>query len=325
MSPLHAFTAARSASVRSKFHPARTPLTVVSTPGPLEPAAWQTDLALDVEARDAIVVALCERSSEVAESRVNLRFPTVRRVRYLHRLDLLAGYYSFLVTSNGATYAYPLDVPASRSSALLRAAGREAPFEFDGRHLVPSPNGSQVILVPPRPSAASWVIRRGFDTAWKATTPAAPITAVSLPVEYLHPESYTLEAAAGSDSHTLALTLGPSSGAAPPVISSNANLSRAARLAFLGHQHLLRGPLDPARRLLEAAGPASVAAAIELSRFHALQQNYDAARARLRPLLARDRSNFDALSVPAFIEAGMQDYPVAANLYRRALAQLPTY
>jgi Tfp pilus assembly protein PilF len=46
----------------------------------------------------------------------------------------------------------------------------------------------------------------------------------------------------------------------------------------------------------------------------------DASRARLRKILVIQPDNFQALSVYAFVEARLQDYPVAAQLYQRALA-----
>ena len=46
----------------------------------------------------------------------------------------------------------------------------------------------------------------------------------------------------------------------------------------------------------------------------------DAARDRVRGVLARRPDSFDALSVYAYIETQFQDYPAAAELYRRALA-----
>ena len=47
---------------------------------------------------------------------------------------------------------------------------------------------------------------------------------------------------------------------------------------------------------------------------------YDAARDRLRKVLAIEPKNFQALTVYVFVEAGLQDFPVAAELYHRALA-----
>ena len=51
-------------------------------------------------------------------------------------------------------------------------------------------------------------------------------------------------------------------------------------------------------------------------RLHAstrFQGHYDAARDRLRPVLASQPNSFDALSVMAYVEAQLQDYAVAAE------------
>ena len=45
----------------------------------------------------------------------------------------------------------------------------------------------------------------------------------------------------------------------------------------------------------------------------------DAARDRVRAVLAANPNHFEALTVYAFVETQLQDYAVAAQLYRRAL------
>ena len=59
---------------------------------------------------------------------------------------------------------------------------------------------------------------------------------------------------------------------------------------------------------------------IELARADALAGNLDAARARVRSILALSPNSLEALSVLAYVETRLQDYGVAADLYRRALA-----
>ncbi len=61
-------------------------------------------------------------------------------------------------------------------------------------------------------------------------------------------------------------------------------------------------------------------AEVELARADALDGQFDASRDRLRKVLAIEPNNFEALSVYAFVEARLQDFPVAAQLYHRALA-----
>jgi Tfp pilus assembly protein PilF len=60
-------------------------------------------------------------------------------------------------------------------------------------------------------------------------------------------------------------------------------------------------------------------AEVEVARVDALQGNYDQARDRLRQVLVTQPNYFDALAVFAYVEAQLQDYPVAVDLYKRAL------
>lgn len=94
------------------------------------------------------------------------------------------------------------------------------------------------------------------------------------------------------------------------------------RLAFVGYQWLLRGRFNEARRSLQAslAEGATDDAQIELARVDALTGSLDAARERVQGVLVRNPNSFQALSVFAYIETRLQDYAVAAKLYRRALA-----
>jgi Tfp pilus assembly protein PilF len=57
-----------------------------------------------------------------------------------------------------------------------------------------------------------------------------------------------------------------------------------------------------------------------MARIEALDGQLDAARDRVRGVLASSPNHFEALSVLAFVETKFQDYAVAAQLYRRALA-----
>ena len=58
---------------------------------------------------------------------------------------------------------------------------------------------------------------------------------------------------------------------------------------------------------------------VEDARVDALEGNLDAARDRIRNVIASNPNDFEALSVYAYIETRFQDYAVAAQLYRRAL------
>jgi tetratricopeptide (TPR) repeat protein len=166
------------------------------------------------------------------------------------------------------------------------------------------------------------MLRQGTTVVWRSSSEASNLATVDLP-RNLPPGAYRLEAITPGDSRALDLQLGP----APPepkttLISFNANLAPAQRLRFLGHQWLLRGNLPEARRSLEASlreGTASETQ-VELARLDLAGGNLDAARDRLRAVLARTPDHFEALTVYGSIEAQLQDYPVAAEYYRKALA-----
>ena len=59
---------------------------------------------------------------------------------------------------------------------------------------------------------------------------------------------------------------------------------------------------------------------IELSRLDAVTGKLDEARERLRPILAAQPHNFEALATMAYIEAKLQDWTTAARFYQQALA-----
>ena len=199
---------------------------------------------------------------------------------------------------------------------------RQTPFEFGGRQLDFNPLGKLAIVAVARPGAVTWTVRKGMQIIWKSTSDASQIATVELPAG-LQPGIYKLEAATESDSRSVDLAIRDGKDApAATVLSFNANLAPALRLAFVGHQWLLRGKLDLAQRSLQSslniAGTKE--ARIEMARVDATAGRYDQARERLRAMLAAQPNDFDALSVLAYVEAMLQDYQVAAELYRRALA-----
>jgi tetratricopeptide (TPR) repeat protein len=133
-----------------------------------------------------------------------------------------------------------------------------------------------------------------------------------------------LEASTGTDSRSADLHV-PAAGtvdAKATLVSFNANLSPAQRLAFIGNQWLLRGQFDRAHDALteSIAKGETKDAQIALARLDAMSGSLDAARNRIRGILAAHPNDFEALAVFAYIETKFQDYPVAAELYRRALA-----
>ncbi len=149
---------------------------------------------------------------------------------------------------------------------------------------------------------------------------ADKIALLELPA--LPPGSYQLEAATGADSRTADLHVPAAADAKSTLVSFNANLSPSQRLAFIGNQWLLRGQFDRAHDALSASLAAGETkdAHIALARVDAMSGSLDAARNRVRAVLAAHPDDFEALAVFAYIETKFQDYPVAAELYRRALA-----
>jgi len=292
----------------------------------------QVDLGLEVTAQNKLDVEVLEGDLTVYQNHLGLKFPQAAPLRYTHRLDLLPGVYRVIFEVDGTHFPYNLTVPEHFSMGeILRAdqtdataEHRQTPFSFEGRQLDLNPEGKFVVVAVPQPGTVNWVIRRGIsEVLWRSASEANQVAIAELP-RSLPPGVYKLEADAANDVRVADLVVKEKSGSTPAatLLSFNANLYPALRYASVGHQWLLRGKLDQARASLQAslASVPTKEAAVEVARVDALQGRYDAARDRLRPLLAAQPNYFDALSVLAYVEAQLQDYPVAAELYKRALA-----
>jgi hypothetical protein len=201
---------------------------------------------------------------------------------------------------------------------------RQTPFEFEGKQFHLNANGKFAVVALPRPGKVKWIVRRGAELLWKSTTDATQFATVELPSTNLVPGTYQLEAVTDTDARTTEFVVSKATRETPEVavISFNANLAPALRLAFVGHQWLMRGKLDEARKSLDASisKGATAESQIELARVDVLASRLDEARDRVRRVLAARPNDFQALSVLAYIETKFQDYQVAADLYRRALA-----
>jgi GWxTD domain-containing protein len=291
----------------------------------------QIDLRLESAARRELDLEVLAGEVSIYHNRIRLNFSEAQPVIYTHRLDLLPGSYRLLFTVDGQASPYPLEIKnGSEMGTIFRAdlsdapAHRQTPFQFDVRQIDLNPNGKFAVLSLPTAEAVTWRIRKGLETVWKFTSGPARLAAVELPAAALVPGTYTIDAATESDSRTAELVIGGNSPAnsAATLVSYNANLAPALRLAFIGHQWLLRGKLNEAQRSLNASleNGASDDAQLELARADAFSGNLDGARDRARGVLSRNPNSFEALSVLAYVEAQLQDYGVAAKLYRRALA-----
>lgn len=292
---------------------------------------WQVDLRLETELRSELKLEVQQGTVPVYQNCVHFNFAESSPITYLHRLDLLPGSYTVLLSVDGRTYPYPLQVPETQKAAGILRTNRQriqedqhVPFEFDGTQLIPDPEGEIALLPASEPGKVTWIVRRGLQIVSKTTTEGHQVALWTVPLAQLQPGSYKLEASTEANDYQTDLLVKPGVGTvpSPTIISYNANLSPALRFASIGHQWLLRGNLPEARRSLHSSFDAGItdSAEIELARADVFDGDLDAARERVRRLLAAQPKNFEALSVLAYIEAKFQDYPAAANLYRRALA-----
>jgi len=306
-------------------HPRLDTLATVSAFG-----GSQVDLRMETPAQREIDLEVLEGDVTVYRNQLHLRFSEAEPVLYTHRLDLLPGSYRVIVTVDGNPSPYALEVPGEPKIGEIQRAGwgkdvsgRDTPFEFDGRQLELNRDGPFAVVPLPHPGRVTWMVRHGGEMLWRSYSEGTQIASIQLPSRGIEPGSYKIEALMGDLSTSATLEFGkedkPSKAT---VVSFNANLPAARRFAFVGHQFLLRGKLYEARRSLEAslAKGLTEEAQIELARADALAGNLDAARDRVKTVLAAQPNSFEALSVFAYIETSFQDYAVAAQLYRRALA-----
>ena len=327
MSPELMLAKPRPTQVTSRLitaHPALDVLRTTSFHG-----AAQIDLRLLTAAEREIAIEVLHGFLAVYHNRLNLNFSKPEQVEYTHRLDLLPGSYRLVFTVDGKMFTYAVDVPEKpgigeimRADAEPDGSARRTPFEFAGRQLALNPTGRLAVVSVPQPGKVTWIIRQGLRIVWRSTVDADSVAMADLPA--LQPGAYKLEAATATDSRTTDLHV-PAAGtedAKATLVSFNANLSPAQRLAFIGNQWLLRGQFDRAHNALAAslAKGETKDAQIALARLDAMSGSLDAARDRVRAILATHPNDFETLAVFAYIETKFQDYPVAAELYRRALA-----
>ncbi len=105
------------------------------------------------------------------------------------------------------------------------------------------------------------------------------------------------------------------------LVSCNANLHEDLEWSAQSRQWLAPGNLSEARRTAEHAWNVAPSDrnVIDLARIAVLEGDLDSPRPVLRAILDRNPKQFDALSLMAFIETKLQDYPAAADYYRKAL------
>jgi len=293
--------------------------------------ATQVDMRCDVQAAHELNIEVFEGMTPVYENHLHLDFSAPQSLRYTHRLDLLPGVYRVLLTADKRTSAQEIRIPEHASlSQIFRvdpsplSENRHTPFEFEGKRLDLNPDGRLAFVSLAQPGNVTWIVRRGVAVVLRNVVSANEFATFDLASAGLPPGAYRMEAITETDSRTAPLVI--KSDARPDdaatAVSFNANLAPSLRYAFVGRQWLLRGQLDLARRSLQASirSGTTAEASVELARIDALSGQLDTARSRLRKILAVQPDNFQALSVYAFVEARLQDYPVAAQLYQRALS-----
>jgi GWxTD domain-containing protein len=290
----------------------------------------QVDLSLETEARSEIDIEVFEGDATLYRNQLRLAFSESKPIIYTHRLDLLPGSYRVIITADGKPWPYAVEVPREMNMGEIQrvtpdgdVSGRNTPLEFDGRQFELNTDGASAIVPLPHPGKVTWMIRRGGEVLWRAYSEGQEIASVALPVGKIEPGSYKLEALIGDSSTLTNIAIGqPGKPSKATVVSFNANLDPARRFAFVGHQWLLRNNLPEARRSLNASLTKAVTdeARIGLARVDALGGDLDAGRDLAESVLKQQPYNFEALTVLAYIEARFEDYSIAADLYRRALA-----
>jgi GWxTD domain-containing protein len=327
-SPAYMLGKAMTAQVTSRLITARGKLDTVSAVSPF--GGSQVDLQFETSAQREIDIEVFEDDINIYQNKLHLAFSDPETVIYTHRLDLLPGSYRVIFTVDGKPAPFAVEVPKEIKIGGIQRAnigrdvrGRNTPFEFEGRQLELDPNGSSAVVSLPHPGKVTWMIRHGGEVVWRAYSEGQQIASVVLPASGIEPGAYKLEALLGDASALSDLLIGkedkPSKGT---LVSFNANLDPARRFAFIGHQWLLRNDLEEAHRSLNASLEKGVTdeVRIELARVNALSGDLDTGRDLVETVLKVQPNNFEALTVLAYIEARFQDYPVAAELYRRALA-----
>ena len=301
-SPEYMLSKLRAEKVTSRLITSHPPLDIFQTVSPY--GGSQVDLRLTADAQKLIGVEVVEGFATVYQNRLTLHFAKPEPVEYTHRLDLLPGSYRLMLTVDGTTYAYPLEVMAKPAMS----------------EIVRGDSGRSAMVSVPQRGPLQWMIRQAGSVVWRESQEAEGLAKITLPP--LGPGTYKIEAVTATDARSTELIMPVTVTPAAKAISFNENLAPPRRLAFLGHQWLLRGDYPKARQSLAAsiAKGETREAHIELARAEALSGDLDTARETVRALLARNEKDFEALAVFAYIETRFQDYPVAAELYRRALA-----
>lgn len=288
----------------------------------------QVDLLLDTPLQKTITLEVLAGTTTLSKQETSVQFPTRTQVRYEQRLDLLPGEYRLLFTIDGRSSIYPLTVAEPARSSLsqiligdaIAQTRSDTPFYFGGMRIEPAELGNTAIVQTDVPGKLTWRLRQGISVLWSKNASTNGLAIQDLGEAKLAPGKYLLETSFGNETKRQSVQIGEKSEAGQ-ILSQNVNLSMTERYRLLARQYLLRGKLDDARSMLNQAwqkDPNDLIQ-IDLSRIDVLSGRLDIARDTLTQVLARNSQSFEALTTLAYVEAQLQDYSVAANLYRQAL------
>ncbi len=288
--------------------------------------SWSDDgvplIDLSLEARVRTKIGL---SVSVEEFETVLPALEGKKIRYQHRLTLLPGTYTVVFHIDGVSYPFPLEVSGRReaSALLLGRPGTDkpgTPFAFGAAHIDPNAGGPLAFVQLTHRQTIKWRLRQNATTVFASESETLPGNFGLFPVS-VPPGLYTLEMRAGEELRETEIRIG-SDEPALQVISYNANLSPAQLTRSIGRQWLVRGNLVEARTWLERSRAIQTtdAVTVDLCRVSAMAGDLDTPRPALAAILRADPQNFEALTVYGYIEAQLQDYAVAAEYYRKALA-----
>ena len=238
--------------VTSRFATARPALEVLDTPSPY--GGRQIDLRLALTAQTEIDVEVFADTRSVYRNQLRLKFEKPESIEYTHRLDLLPGSYRLMVSANEKTFAYTLQ--AGAAPVILRAdvnvsTRRDRPFEFDGQSVTLNPEGKFAVMPLNSPGKVTCTIRRNTKVLQRNTLDSDRLAVFELPPG----GGYTVEMATAASSQIIEIPASPTPITSPTGVSLsyNANLAPASRFMFIGHQWLMRGNFELARKNLETS------------------------------------------------------------------------
>jgi GWxTD domain-containing protein len=289
------------------------------------------DLLLETTAANSIGLRVSLAAGQVLEqTETGLSFGAAEPLRYQHRLFLLPGEYNADFILDGGTVRFPLKVESSGPSEILTGnttePGRRTPFSFGLLNVAPTSSGSLALIQLVRPAPVLWRLLRGATVVWKTTSSGVSVLPGGFVLQQVgEPElpagDYVLMATVEGETKSTKVHRGGVENS-PLLLSYNANLTEDAESSSLTRQWLARGDLTKARAAADRAYALrrTDRNAIDLARVITFQGDLDSPRTTLRAILNRDPRQFDALTLMGLIETRLQDYPAAADYFRRALA-----